>query len=226
MNRCLLTLCLACLATAGCQSGPASSLFVKKDRTSFRTPAVRIDEATAIAARSTGADTPEQQELVNDLARRIQTESDPLVREAIVQSIAAFPMPLADQVLKAGLADGDPGVRQQCCLALGERGNPAAAPVLAGVIKNDDDFDVRVSATKALGQIKAPEAAQALLVSLEDNDPALQYAGVQAMKSATGKDYGGDVAAYVALARGEQPPVVATKPESADGGFFSRLSPF
>ena len=202
-----------------------SGLFASRDRTTFKTPGVRTDEALAIAASATGADTPDQQELLADLARRIQSERDPLVREAIVDAVARFPMPLADQVLQAGLSDADAGVRQHCCHALGQRGLSTCVPALARLAKEDEQFDVRVAATQALGNLKSPEAVQALVVALEARDPALQYAGVEAMRSATGRDLGGDVQAYVALAKGET-PVVATVPAESSGNPLKRWSPF
>lgn len=228
MKRVLLLVALpvsvaACVAALpGCQLG----LFgAKPDRTTYRTPALRVEEAHALAAQASGENTPEQQEMVNELGRRIQHEGDPLVREALMDAIARFPMPLADQVLTAGLTDPDPGVRQHCCSALGARGMAAAVPELARVAASDDEFDVRVAATHALGDIKSPAAVKALVASLEDSNPAMQYAGVEAMRSATGQDLGGDVRAYVALAKGETPQV-ATKPASPAAGFLESLSPF
>jgi len=200
-------------------------LFASRDRTTYRTPTVRTDEALAIAASASGVDTPEQQALLADLARRIQSERDPLVREAIVDSVARFPMPLADQVLQAGLTDSDSGVRQHCCQALGQRGLSTCVPALARLAKEDEEFDVRVAATQALGQLKSPEAVQALAVALEARDPALQYAGVEAMRSATGRDLGGDVKAYLALAKGET-PVIATAPPENSTNPLKRWSPF
>lgn len=225
MNRCCLLLIIVSLS-AGCQTGPISRMLARKDQTTYRTPTVRSNEAIALAAKSTGEESAEQQEILNELARRIQSESDPLVRETLIQSIASFPMPLADQVLEAGLRDSDAGVRQQCCRSLGSRGRPASAAALAQVIRNEEDLDVRLAATQALGNIQSPEAAQALVAALEDNSPAMQYAGVQAMRGATGKDFGGDVSAYLAYARGEEAPMVATKPEPTSGNFLRRLSPF
>lgn len=235
MNRCcLLLLGLAGVTALGCQSG--SRLLGTKDVTTYQTPALRADAARAVAAQATGADTPDQQELVNGLARKIQTESDPLVREAIVGALASFPLPLAEQVLAAGLQDDDAGVRQASCRALGVRRSPSVVPALARVAEHDEDFDTRVAAATALGQIASPESIKSLAVALEDKNPAMQYAGVQAMQAATGRDLGGDVEAYAALARGDASPptAVATRPppaaEQADGsergGFFRRLSPF
>ena len=63
-----------------------------------------------------------------------------------------------------------------------------------------------LTAAKALGGMKSPEAIQALTVALEDRDPAMQYVGVQSMKSITGKDYGPSVEAWRHVAAGQTPP--------------------
>jgi HEAT repeat protein len=73
-------------------------------------------------------------------------------------------------------------------------------------LRADEDIDVRLAAADALGKIKSPEAMQALSVALEDRDPAMQYAGVQSMKSISGKDYGPDVQAWRQVAAGQSPP--------------------
>jgi HEAT repeat protein len=65
---------------------------------------------------------------------------------------------------------------------------------------------VRLAATEALGKIKSPDSVKALAAALEDRDPALQYVGVQSMKSVTGKDYGPDVQAWRQVASGGTPP--------------------
>lgn len=219
------TLLAACGLLAGCQSGPVGRLFADNEKTSYRTPTVRQQEVRAMAEAGVKADASQQQAMVADLARRIQNERDPLVREAIVDAVAAFPQPLADDVLRSGLSDDDAGVRLKCCQAMGRRANPTAISTLAQASSSDEDLDVRIEATRALGSFQSPQAVQALAVALEDGQPSLQYAGVQAMRSATGQDLGNRVDAYLALARGEQPPAaVASKPEA--GGFMRRLSPF
>ena len=71
----------------------------------------------------------------------------------------------------------------------------------------DKDVDVRLAAADALGKIKSPEAVKALAVALDDRDPALQYAGVQSLKTITGRDLGPDVQAWKQVAAGENPPM-------------------
>jgi HEAT repeat protein len=194
-------------AAAGCQSIPYPPMwpFPEYDRTTYHTPSMRVDAVRQFAARSTHTDSPEQRKLTDQLARQIQIEPDPLVRLAVVETVAEFRTPLAQQVLEAGLSDDDQSVRIACCQALGSRGDAASIPKLAAVLRSDKDVDVRLAATAALGKMKSPEAMPALVAALDDRDPALQYVGVQSMKSVTGKDYGPNVEAWRQVATGGTP---------------------
>jgi len=203
----LLVACAAC-AVAGCTSSFAYRGWPmpEHDRTSFHTPKMRLDAIKQFAARADGTDSTEQREYVDQLARQIQIEPDPLVREAIVRATGEFRTPLAYQILEAGLKDESDMVRLASCESLGDRQESRAVPGLAAIVRDDENKDVRLAATEALGKIKDPSAVSALAIALDDRDPALQYVGVQSMKSVTGKDYGGDVAAWRQVAAGQTPP--------------------
>ena len=167
---------------------------------------MRIDTVEQFASRADGTDSTEQREYTDQLARQIQIEPDPLVRAAIILATAEFRTPLALQIVEAGLRDEDPQVRIACCRSLGARAETRSVSSLADVLRDDEDKDVRLAATEALGNIKDPTAVAALAIALDDRDPAMQFVGVQAMKSITGKDYGGDVAAWRQVAAGNSPP--------------------
>lgn len=221
--------CVLLFAAVGCQSGPLSrfawSPFPQKDRTTYETPRKRMDAALALGKQANGKDTPEQQQLVGTLARQLQSEPDPLVRDATIKAVARFKTPLAAQVLQAGLNDPDPIVRRRACREIGRRGDGAQAQALAAVVRADDDLDVRIEAVRALGSINAPETTTALVAALESDDPAVQFAGVESMRRVSGKDLGGDVRAYLAYAKGETP----TSEEGSKTSIASRLrrlSPF
>jgi HEAT repeat protein len=181
--------------------------FPERERTTYNTPAMRSQAVAEFGMRSTGVDTPQQREITDQLARQIQVEPDPLVREAVVKAIAEFRTPMARQVLEAGLKDQEEMVRVACCDALASRAEVETVPSLAAALRDDKDADVRLAAAKALGKIKSPEAIQAVSIALQDRDPAMQYAGVQSMKSITGKDYGNDVQAWQQVAAGQTPAV-------------------
>jgi len=204
------SLLAACVlsSTTGCHSimGYHGWPLPEHDRTSFHTPSMRLDAIKQFASRADGTDSSEQREHVDQLARQIQIEPDPLVREAIIRATGEFRTALSYQILEAGLKDADPQVRIASCQSLGTRADARAVPGLAAVLRDDEDKDVRLSAVEALGSIKDPTAVAALAIALDDRDPAMQYVGVQSMKSVTGKDYGGDVAVWRQVAAGQTPP--------------------
>lgn len=213
--------CLVVLAVAsGCQMvdryRPTYWPFPERELTTYHTPAMRVDAVSEFAMQSTGVDSPEQRQITDQLARQIQLEPDPLVRRAVVKAVAPYRTPMAQQVLEAGLKDEDGAVRIACCEELGKRAEAVSVASLANALRTDENVDVRMAATEALGKIKSPESIKALAAALEDRDPAMQFVGVQAMKSVTGKDYGPNVQAWQQVAAGgplppEQPPTLAER---------------
>jgi hypothetical protein len=201
---------LVLVGLSGCQTWnryrPTFWPFPERELTSYNTPAMRVDAIREYAMRSKGVDSPDQREITDQLARQIQVEPDPLVRQAIVTSIAEYRTPLSQQVLEAGLNDEDAAVRVACCRALGKRGEVVSVNCLANALRTDKDVDVRMAAVDALGKIKAPDAMRALAIALDDRNPAMQYAGVQSLKAITGRDYGPNVQAWKQVAAGEKPP--------------------
>lgn len=180
-------------AIVGCHVWP---LGVQPDRTTMITPAMRMSAIREMAPNFAKAEPAEQQRACQQLAQQIQTEPDPLVRKAIQETIAEFQDPLAAAVLLAGLEDDHREVRMACCRKLAERKQQSAVPALRAIIAQDDDVDVRLAAVQAVGQIGSTDGLRAIALALEDNDPALQYAGVSAMREASGEDLGNDVVAW------------------------------
>jgi hypothetical protein len=222
----LLLVLLVPLVASGCSATRPKWFFPDKpEKTSYRTASMRLDAVRDIQRKATGVDTPEQREITDQLARQIQIEPDPLVREAIVEAMTEFKTPLAKQVLHAGLADTDSEVRRKCCVALGKRAETDSVQLLAEVIARDEEHEVRIAAVDALGKIKSPESIKALAAALEDADPAMQYAGVSSMKSISGRDYGGDVALWLEYARNGEAPL-PDKSSISVAERIKSLSPF
>ena len=207
-----LVLALACGLT-GCQLWP----FDAKERTTVITPAMRVSSIREIGARGRGVGETEQANICEQLAHHIQSEPDPIVRKAIQETIAQFKTPLSSVVIVAGLSDDASVVRMSCCRLLGDRAEAASISQLGRVAAADADVDVRMAAVDALGKFKSPASVQALAVALKDRDPAMQLAGMEAMKSASGEDLGNDVQTWRTYAAriggaGESPVDVATQP--------------
>ncbi|MCG8447968.1 MAG: HEAT repeat domain-containing protein [Pirellulales bacterium] len=199
------------LLSIGCTTGP----FAQKDQTSIITPAMRVAAVREIGASADQADSDEQLRLTEQLALQIRTEPDPLVRQAIQESIAEFSTPLAREVLIAGLQDDDIDVRITCCQRLGGRSDDSVVGALRAVLERDEELDVRLAAIDALGRIPTTETVSALALALNDRDPAMQYAAIQALQAVSDQNFGNDVAAWREYTQRDQSQIsVATKPKS------------
>lgn len=182
---------------------------------------MRAASIREIGPRGRDASPEEQQRICAQLAQQIQTEPDPIVRKVIQETIAEFKTPLADAVILAGLNDEDRDVRLACCRMLGERKPADAIEALTRTVGSDGDIDVRMAAVDALGEMKSPAAVKGLSMALKDRDPAMQMAGVMAMKNVSDEDLGNDVQAwrqFAARTLGESsdsPVSLATQPTDA-----------
>jgi len=163
--------------------------------------AAAVREMAPLAEKS---DMAEQQRLCEQLAMQIRTEPDPLVRQEIQNTISEYSTPLALRMLIAGLSDEDREVRLTCCYRLAERGEEAV-DALRKVVESDAEIDVRLAAIDGLGKTRSAANVAALAPALDDRDPAVQYAAVQALKTASGEDLGNDVRAWQQFVAGEVP---------------------
>ena len=191
-SRWTLTAFLWAIGLSGCSLWP----FADRDRTSYVTPSDRVAAVEEIGRQATGSESPEQEQLALQLARQIQTEEDPLVREAIVRAASQFRTPMADRMLVAALNDSDPYVRQTACKLIGRRQDASAVAALGEIARTDDDVDVRLAATRALGELRHPSAVEHLSSGLHESDPAIQLATVESLQLVSGEDLGGDVGAW------------------------------
>ena len=165
-----------------------------------------LSEAISRAAPDT------QQRLSVDLANRINSEEDPIIRAEVVRTLGALRTEAAVQGLQAALADGVPEVRIAACEAWRRHGGPEAIVALASVVGSDTDLDVRLAATRALRGSRDPRALQALSIALDDSDVALQFRAIESLREVSSHDYGRNVGAWRQFAQGGTPP--APKPPS------------
>jgi HEAT repeat protein len=140
-----------------------------------------------------GTDPSTHESRATELARKIQTERDPLVRAQIVRTIEMYPTRLTSAVLHAATNDPEPAVRIACADAWGKRTSDEAVEHLSELFKKDESIDVRLAAVKGLGSTKNKTAVEKLAPALEDKDPALQLVAVESLKQITGVDLGYDV---------------------------------
>ncbi len=167
----------------------------------IKTADQRIAELKALAQKVSEKSSAEQQRISEKLARQIEKEQDPLVRQEIVTTLAVYPTPLAAKVLQAALSDPDNDVRVASCKAWGTHGGHEAVEPLTSTLNGDSNIDVKMAAARALGKIKDPAAMSPLADALADANPALQHRAIESMKTISGRDFGADVNAWRQFAK-------------------------
>jgi len=169
-------------------------------------PSQRIDQLEELADTAPRQSAEEQRLAALQVAEQIRGELDPLIRLQMVRTLEEIEVQEASTVLAAALSDPDPRVRVEACRVWGRRGGEQAARLLTETLNSDTDKDVRLAALRQLGKVGDIYAVSNISAILENPDPAMQHAAVQALKELTGEDYGNDVAAWQAFVRGENPP--------------------
>lgn len=199
---------LIVVAAAGCNgmswSWTPGIFSTPPTKTTFITPAQRIDELRTLADSRGGGASSDQ--VVAQLGEQLKSEADPLVREEVVRTLAAFPIASSVFVLEAALADVEPGVRVAACETLAKLRYAEALTALARAAKTDANVDVRLAALTALGNFQVQESIDSLAAALDDRDPAIQLAAMESLRRVTGQDFGGRADAWKMYARGETPP--------------------
>jgi hypothetical protein len=194
-----IAVCCMVLSCASCTSNPFASKpsATPADIARFGPTAnQRIADLKAMREAGPGTDPTVHESKSTELARKIQTERDPLVRAQIIRTIEMYPTRLTSAVLHAATNDPEPAVRIACADAWGKRSTDEAVEHLSELFKKDESIDVRIAATKGLGTTKNKAAIQQLAPALEDKDPALQLVAVESLKTLTGVDFGYDVNKY------------------------------
>jgi HEAT repeat protein len=150
--------------------------------------------------------TPEERDQRSqELGSQLQQETSPSKKLELVRALAKFETPMAETGLRMALADPDPIIRRAAVEAWGTRQSEQAVQVLGQTLSSDTDLDVRMATARQLGNFNSRAAIESLGVALDDPNPALQFRAIASLRMATGKDYGGDVAAWRQVVQGGEP---------------------
>src|SRR5438046_338772 len=125
-------LALASLATllAGCADGPVPEMkrlnpWVRKqwdeDEQRVTTYHRKIKDLAELRTKAPHMPPAERDETAGDLAARLKEEKSPVLRAEFVRTLAAFPTPVAQDAVVAGLNDEAAAVRVIACKALGRQ---------------------------------------------------------------------------------------------------------
>ena len=104
--------------------------------------------------------------------------------------------PSAVETLTRASKDNNRDIRLAAIESWKTLGTDSAVPQLQEIIGSDTDIDVRLAATEALGYFPGRASVEALALSLNDRNPALQVRATESLRKATGEPLGRNVVAW------------------------------
>jgi len=120
-----------------------------------------------------------------DQVIQISRAADLTVRELAIRALAAFsrdrPNPRAVEVLKAALAEQEPGIRQAATHALARIPDDGVVRALVA-LQEDSDPLVRAQVAHALGRARIPDADAILLRLMDDRDKDVKVNAINALR--------------------------------------------
>jgi hypothetical protein len=204
-----------CLGTLlGCADGPIPYMMAlnpsmrrqwEADEAYRPTLHRQLAEVEALRAQARHLPEEQQRHWSGELTFILQSQANPLLRAACVETLAELTVPESNDGLRLAMKDADATVRVAACRAWGSRGGQQGAELLAEVLGSDADIDVRMAAARELGHFSDAVAYQALGLALQTDNPALQYRAVESLKAASGRNYGNDFRAWQEFAEGKDP---------------------
>jgi len=144
-----------------------------------------------------------------------------LMRLHAVKLLGRLNSPTSVETLAKASKDNDKEIRLAAITALKLVSPDAAVPQLQEIIGSDTDIDVRLAATEALGNFPGRSSVEALSLSLNDRDPALQVRAAESLQRVTGEPLGRNIVAWQEYVGGN---VVATPTNAIGQGSASRTA--
>lgn len=214
-----LIVCIGLPLWLGCAEGPlwrtgnlspwVRQRWANEEKQYGATLRTKLNDLDALVRQAPSMKAEERNRWSAQLSHLAVDDPSPLLRARIVEALPLFPSPEADAAMRAAAHDEDPSVRIAACTAWGKRGGRESLQVLSHGLQ-DGDIDVRLAAIRALGDLEEPQVAadavRTLGAALEDKDPAIQYRAIDSLRDVSGRDYGNDLVAWRAYAKGEDPP--------------------
>ncbi len=167
----------------------------------------RLDEMRLLKRQLPSMTEEEQARWVSNLDDVLKKETSPsLRREAVLTLAVVSKRSDALRTIVPIARDENESVRLAVVHALEKNNTPDSTTTLLSLAQSDRSNNVRLTATKSLGQHKTNEVRQFLASKLEDRSTAMQYSASLALKEQTGKNYGGDVEAWKQYLKGDEVP--------------------
>ncbi len=138
----------------------------------------------------------QRQRVAEEISEIVHRDPVLLLRLHGVKLSGQLNCPAAVQTLEDASRDYNSDIRVAAIKAWEKMPMDVAIPQLQEMIGSDTNIDVRLAATRALGNFSGVKAVQALSLALNDADPALQLRAADSLQNATGESFGRDVIAW------------------------------
>lgn len=175
----------------------------------------RLDDIRRFGEDANRYSPSEQATVANQLTALIRENKNAMMRATATRSVGRFPSSLAGTGIGLAMADDDEIVRIAATGACRWQADEASRQRLIALLQ-DESIDVQLAAIKHLGGFPHPSTVSALGEFLDHKDPAVQVEAITALRTASGRDYGTNLALWRSFVRGEDPPV------PPKGSFVSR----
>lgn len=166
----------------------------------------RLDEVRRIGDAADRYSPTEQVRLSDQLVSIIREDRNALMRATATRAIGRFPSSLAGEGIALAMADEDWTVRVAATEACRWQADDSGRQQLIALL-GDENLDVQIAAIRQLGDFPHATTLTALGEFLDHNDPAVQVEAVEALRTASGRDYGNDLSLWRSFVRGENPPL-------------------
>ena len=153
----------------------------------------RQEEIRLVRSQIDSMTSDEQAHWAVELAKVYDYETSPELRRDAVMALGNTMHPDAEAALIRACADKNDKVRMAACKSMSGRKSAAASQMLATVAQSDKNTSVRTAAIRSLGSFQTDDAKAILRKSLDDKSLAMQREATVALKTMTGKDFGGNV---------------------------------
>jgi hypothetical protein len=149
-----------------------------------------------VVAQATNASIDVQEEAALALSDIIFRDKVLLMRLHAVKLLGRLNSPTSVETLAKASKDNDKDIRLAAISAWKMVSPQSAVPQLQEIIGSDTDIDVRLAATEALGNFPGRSSVEALSLSLNDRDPALQVRAAESLQRVTGEPLGRNIVAW------------------------------
>ena len=176
----------------------------------------RKREMSEAVASVQGAPVEDQQRVAQSISEVVLRDPVLLLRLHGVDLLGKLNCPQAIQTLRDASNDNSPDIRIAAIKSWQRMSPDVAIPQLQNIIGSDTNIDVRLAATRALGNFNGQQAVSAASLALNDNDPALQLRAAESLQRITGESIGRDISKWQQYVGNVQPaPFVSQTPAAS-----------